>query len=141
MKGGAHNRKVKSKGRGGTGAGLPIAAEVGSVWSAPRRRLRKEKGSAAQPGSRGHILEGLQRKQKQGLLPALCTKSRHPAGREQQAGLCPPLPPPCTTHSPGSNTAVPASSRNNSREEEHFHKEDVFWCHRNREPCGRKGKP
>lgn len=84
---------MKSKGRDGAGAGLPIAAEVGSVWSAPRRRLRKEKGSAAQPGSRGHILEGLQRKQKQGLLPALCTKSRYPAGWEQQAGPCPPLPP------------------------------------------------
>lgn len=43
---------------------------------------------------------------------------------------------PRTIHSPGRNAlcdwkAVLASSRNNSGEEECFHKEDLFWCHRN----------
>ena len=43
---------------------------------------------------------------------------------------------PHTIYSPGRNArcdwkAVLASSRNNSGEEEHFHKEQLFLCHRN----------
>lgn len=36
--------------------------------------------------------------------------------------------------------AAPAPSRNNSREEEHSHKGELFWCHRNRE-MGERREP
>lgn len=51
---------------------------------------------------------------------------------------------PPTIHSPSTNAfcaweVVLAPSRNNSAEEERFHKEDLFWCHRNQEQRGRGG--
>lgn len=84
-----------------------------------------------------------------------CTKSRYPAihppgkrrvSRSCTAALgssCSTSSPP-TIHGPGTNAfcaweAVLAPSRNNSGEEERFHKEDLFWCHRNQEQRGRGG--
>lgn len=85
-------------------------------------------------------LRGAAKETEARAAPGPAHKEQTSCGPGAAGRSLPSASPPRTTHSPGSNAAVPASSRNNSREEEHFHKEDVFWCHRNREPCGRKGK-